>query len=231
MIINHNLAAMNTYRQYGINNNAASKSLEKLSSGLRINSAADDAAGLAISEKMRAQIRGLNQASTNAQDGISLIQTAEGALNETESILQRMRELSVQAASDTNTEDDRVELQKEVEQLKEEIDRIANNTEFNTKKLLNGDLSANIFQAEDAYVASKTGDFNVSITSVIDDDPTTGSIVTADDTFVIEVTGYDAGTDTYAYSITPESTGVATTGSFTAGGTAADAITGLGYYC
>lgn len=228
MIINHNLAAMNTYRQYGINNNAASKSLEKLSSGLRINSAADDAAGLAISEKMRAQIRGLNQASTNAQDGISLIQTAEGALNETESILQRMRELSVQAASDTNTEDDRVELQKEVEQLKEEIDRIANNTEFNTKKLLNGDLSANIFQAEDAYVASKTGDFNVSITSVIDDDPTTGSIVTADDTFVIEVTGYDAGTDTYAYSITPESTGVATTGSFTAGGTAADAITGLG---
>ncbi len=228
MIINHNLAAMNTYRQYGINNNAASKSLEKLSSGLRINSAADDAAGLAISEKMRAQIRGLNQASTNAQDGISLIQTAEGALNETESILQRMRELSVQAASDTNTEDDRVELQKEVEQLKEEIDRIANNTEFNTKKLLNGDLSANIFRAEDAYVASKTGEFDVSITSVIDDDPTTSSIVTADDTFVIEVTGYDAGTDTYAYSITPESTGVATTGSFTAGGTAADAITGLG---
>jgi len=138
MRINHNIAALNTYRQLSINNTAGSKSLEKLSSGFRINRAGDDAAGLAISEKMRGQIRGLNQAERNAQDAISLIQTAEGALNETHSILQRMRELAVQAASDTNTNDDRAELQKEIEQLKEEITRIAGNTEFNTMKLLDG---------------------------------------------------------------------------------------------
>ncbi|WP_412679370.1 flagellin [Caldifermentibacillus hisashii] len=112
--------------------------MEKLSSGLRINKAGDDAAGLAISEKMRGQIRGLDMAAKNAQDGISLIQTAEGALNETHSILQRMRELSVQASNDTNTAADREEIQKEISQLIEEIDRIANTTEFNTKKLLNG---------------------------------------------------------------------------------------------
>ncbi|MFV2046299.1 flagellin [Metabacillus sp. YM-086] len=112
--------------------------MEKLSSGLRINRAGDDAAGLAISEKMRGQIRGLDMAAKNSQDGISLIQTAEGALNETHSILQRMRELSVQASNDTNTGDDRAEIQKEIDQLVDEIDRIGNTTEFNTKKLLNG---------------------------------------------------------------------------------------------
>jgi flagellin len=138
MRINHNIASLNTYRQLTINNNAGSKSLEKLSSGYRINRAGDDAAGLAISEKMRGQIRGLNQAERNAQDAISLIQTAEGALNETHSILQKMRELAVQAASDTNTDDDRGELQKEIEQLLKETDRISTDTEFNTKKLLNG---------------------------------------------------------------------------------------------
>ncbi|WP_284139217.1 MULTISPECIES: flagellin [unclassified Virgibacillus] len=141
MRINHNIAALNTYRQLSGNNTQVQGSLEKLSSGLRINKAGDDAAGLAISEKMRGQIRGLEMASKNAQDGISLIQTAEGALNETHSILQRMRELAVQSASDTNTTSDRAELQKEVDQLVEEIDRIANNTEFNTKKLLDGSLS------------------------------------------------------------------------------------------
>lgn len=139
MRINHNIAALNTYRQLTINNTAGSKSLEKLSSGYRINRAGDDAAGLAISEKMRGQIRGLNQAERNAQDAISLIQTAEGALNETHSILQRMRELAVQSASDTNTDDDRKELQKEISQLLEEIDRISTDTEFNTMTLLNGD--------------------------------------------------------------------------------------------
>ncbi|MGB9792521.1 MAG: flagellin, partial [Thermacetogeniaceae bacterium] len=138
MRINHNISALNAYRQLSINNSLAAKSLEKLSSGLRINRAGDDAAGLAISEKMRGQIRGLEQASRNAQDGISLIQTAEGALNETHSILQRMRELAVQAASDTNTAVDRQELQKEIDQLAQEIARIGNTTEFNTKKLLNG---------------------------------------------------------------------------------------------
>jgi flagellin len=143
MRINHNIAALNTYRQLTAGTNAAGKAMEKLSSGLRINRAGDDAAGLAISEKMRGQIRGLEMASKNAQDGISLIQTAEGALNETHSILQRMRELAVQASNDTNTADDRAEIQKEIDQLVDEIDRIGNTTEFNTKKLLNGGASVN----------------------------------------------------------------------------------------
>lgn len=138
MRINHNIAALNTYRQLTANGLNASKSMEKLSSGLRINRAGDDAAGLAISEKMRGQIRGLEQASRNAQDAISLIQTAEGALNETHSILQRMRELAVQAANDTATIDDRKEIQKEINQLLDEIDRISTDTEFNTQKLLDG---------------------------------------------------------------------------------------------
>jgi flagellin len=142
MRINQNISALNAYRNMVMTDNRLNKSLERLSSGLRINRAADDAAGLAISEKMRGQIRGLNQAMRNAQDGISLIQTAEGALNETHSILQRMRELSVQAASDTLTSSDKVEVQKEINQLTQEIDRIANTTEFNTKKLLDGTTSA-----------------------------------------------------------------------------------------
>ncbi len=141
MRINHNIAALNTYRQLSANTVNTSRSLEKLSSGLRINRAGDDAAGLAISEKMRSQIRGLETASRNANDGISLIQTAEGALNETHSILQRMKELAVQAANDTNTETDRAEIQKEIDQLKTEITRIAEQTEFNTKKLLDGSMS------------------------------------------------------------------------------------------
>lgn len=138
MRINHNIAALNTYRQLNAANNAQQSSMEKLSSGMRINKAGDDAAGLAISEKMRGQIRGLDMAAKNAQDGISLIQTAEGALNETHSILQRMRELAVQSSSDTNNDVDRKELQKEFNQLIDEIDRISNNTEFNTKTLLDG---------------------------------------------------------------------------------------------
>jgi len=143
MRINHNITALNAYRQLSINNTGVQKSLEKLSSGMRINRAGDDAAGLAISEKMRGQIRGLNMASKNAQDAISLIQTAEGALNETHAILQRMRELAVQAANDTNNdEDDRAALQQELDQLLEEIDRIASDTEFNTKELLNGTLAS-----------------------------------------------------------------------------------------
>ena len=141
MRINHNIAALNTHRQLGQANNAQQNSMEKLSSGLRINNASDDAAGLAISEKMRGQIRGLDQASRNAQDGISMIQTAEGALNETHSILQRMRELAVQSSNDTNTNVDREEIQKEVDQLSEEITRIGNNTEFNTQNLIDGSFS------------------------------------------------------------------------------------------
>jgi flagellin len=140
MIINHNIPALNTYRSLTINNENTSRSLAKLSSGLRINTAGDDAAGLAISEKMRSQIRGLNQASRNAYDGKSLLNVAEGALNEVHSILQRMKELAVQSANDTNTQFDRGEIQKEVEQLKTEVDRISRDTEFNTMKLLNGTM-------------------------------------------------------------------------------------------
>jgi len=138
MRISHNVAAMNTHRQMGISEADGSRSMEKLSSGFRINRAGDDAAGLAISEKMRAQIRGLNMASKNSSDTISMIQTAEGALGETHSILQRMRELAVQSANDTNTDSDRTELQNEVKLLIAEVDRIGNTTEFNTKKLLEG---------------------------------------------------------------------------------------------
>ncbi|WP_042355983.1 flagellin [Bacillus rubiinfantis] len=144
MQINHNIAALNTYRQLNTASTAQSKSMEKLSSGLRINGAADDAAGLAISEKMRGQIRGLDQAAKNAQDGISLIQTAEGALNETHSILQRQRELAVQASNGTATDDDRKEIQKEMNQLIDEIDRISTDTNFNTKNLLGGSLNEKI---------------------------------------------------------------------------------------
>ncbi|WP_027726368.1 flagellin [Tuberibacillus calidus] len=142
MIINHNIAALNTIRQLSVNATNTQKALEKLSSGLRINSAADDAAGLAISEKMRGQIRGLDMAQKNAQDGISLIQTAEGALNETHSILQRMRELAVQASNGTTTDSDRQALQDELNQLTSEINRIGNTTEFNTQKLLNGGIGS-----------------------------------------------------------------------------------------
>jgi flagellin len=138
MRINNNLMAMNTHRQLGLGNTAASKSMEKLSSGYRINRAGDDAAGLSISEKMRGQIRGLMQASSNAQDGISLIQTAEGALQETHAILQRMRELAVQSANDTNVDVDRAAIQGEIDELAAEITRIAENTEFNTQNLLGG---------------------------------------------------------------------------------------------
>ncbi|MBE0067768.1 flagellin [Thermoanaerobacterium thermosaccharolyticum] len=141
MVINTNLSAINAWRALETNNTNTQKALQKLSSGYRINSAADDAAGLAISEKMKAQIAGLNQAQRNAQDGISLLQTAEGALNETTSILQRMRELAVQSANDTNTDQDRGAIQSEINQLKDEITRIANTTQFNQKTLLNGDLA------------------------------------------------------------------------------------------
>ena len=144
MIINHNLNAMNAHRNMSFNTSNAGKAMEKLSSGLRINRAGDDAAGLAISEKMRGQIRGLDQASRNAQDGISLIQTAEGALNETHSILQRMRELSVQSASDTNIANDRTALNDEFQALISEVDRIATETEFNQQKVISADFTADI---------------------------------------------------------------------------------------
>jgi flagellin len=136
--INQNTAAVNAYRNLSVTDGQMSKSLEKLSSGFRINRAADDASGLAISEKLRGQVRGLDAASANAQNGISLIQTAEGALNETTAILQRMRELTVQAGNDTNVDADRAAIKTELDQLSSEITRIASTTEFNTQKLING---------------------------------------------------------------------------------------------
>ncbi|QMT17655.1 flagellin [Planococcus maritimus] len=194
MIINHNIAALNTHRQMGSAQSAQMNSMEKLSSGLRINSAKDDAAGLTISEKMRGQIRGLEQASTNAQDGISLIQTAEGAMSVTQDILQRMRELSVQSANDTNTDTDRGEIQKEMDQLIEEIDHIGNTTEFNSKKILNGELSGTSSTAEGVKVNNTDASFaSVALTAAGTSEDNTYNVkvtgITRDGTGAI--TGYD----------------------------------------
>ncbi len=146
MVVQHNLTAMNANRQLGITTSSQAKSSEKLSSGYRINRAGDDAAGLTISEKMRSQVRGLNKASANAQDGVSLIQVAEGALGETHSILQRMNELATQAANDTNTSIDRGAIQKEINQLTSEIDRIRSSTQFNTMDLIDGSFKSKNLQ-------------------------------------------------------------------------------------
>ncbi|MGO5231316.1 flagellin N-terminal helical domain-containing protein [Thermoguttaceae bacterium LCP21S3_D4] len=163
MVVQHNLQAANTNRQLGITTSAQAKSTEKLSSGYKINRAADDAAGLSISEKMRSQIRGLNKASANAQDGVSLVQTAEGALNETHSILQRMNELATQAANDTNTSVDRNAIKDELVQLTSEIDRIKSTTQFNTMNLLDGSFSAasNKMKLQVGALSGQVIDFNI----------------------------------------------------------------------
>ena len=167
--INHNVTSLSTYANLNSTSTKMEKSIGKLSSGLRINSASDDAAGLAISEKMRSQISGLNRAKLNAQDGMSMVQTAEGGLNETESIIQRMRELAIQASNDTLTSNDRLEIQKEINQLSSAIDDIADSTEFNTKKLLNGSQTAQI-SSSSTFVkgmvtgnAAAGGDFSVEM--------------------------------------------------------------------
>ena len=174
MIINHNIASMNTHNQLAINNSATSKSIEKLSSGLRINRAADDAAGLSISEKMRGQIRGLTQASRNAQDGISRIQTAEGALNEVSNMLVRMKELAVQKANGTYNADDKSNLNLEMDSLGDEIDNIIDNTKFNGQAVIgtkadiiisdNGTTALTI--ASTALAASKTLGSGSSVTNI-----------------------------------------------------------------
>lgn len=162
MVVQHNLTAMNANRQLGITTSAQAKSTEKLSSGYRVNRAGDDAAGLSISEKMRSQIRGLNKASSNAQDGVSLIQVAEGALNEVHSILQRMNELATQAANDTNTTVDRGAIQKEIDQLSSEITRIKSTTQFNTMNLLDG-----TFTGKNLQVGSLSGQaISISISNM-----------------------------------------------------------------
>ena len=174
MIVQHNMTALNANRQFGITNTNLARSTEKLSSGYRVNRAADDAAGLSISEKMRGQIRGLEQASTNAEDGQSLIQTAEGALSEIHSVLQRMRELTVQASNDTNVSADRKAIAKEVRALTSEINRIATQTQFNTMGLLSGgfknkklQVGANTNQTISITISSMTaGKLGVSATVI-----------------------------------------------------------------
>jgi flagellin len=187
MIIQHNMAAANTNRQLGITTGNIAKATEKLSSGYKINRAGDNAAGLTISEKMRGQIRGLEQASTNAQDGISLIQTAEGALNETQSILQRMRELAVQASNDTNVSADRDAIKKELDALSSEVDRIAKETEFNTMKLLSGSMSGKKLQVG----ANKGQVISFTISSM-----TASAIGVATDKLMVST--HDAATSTIA---------------------------------
>ena len=157
MVVQHNLTAMNSNRMLGVTTRAQAKSTEKLSSGYKINRAADDAAGLSISEKMRKQIRGLTQASSNAQDGISAVQTAEGALNEVQDMLQRMNELAVKAANGTNSEDDRNYIQDEVNQLIKEIDRVSTTTKFNETYLLKGDETAKVDGVADTTIAGTLG--------------------------------------------------------------------------
>ena len=158
MVVQHNLTAMNSNRMLGVTTSTQAKSTEKLSSGYKINRAADDAAGLSISEKMRKQIRGLTQASSNAQDGISAVQTAEGALNEVQDMLQRMNELAVKAANGTNSEDDRNYIQDEVNQLIKEIDRVSTTTKFNETYLLKGDASVEFKEPTDVAVKFEDGD-------------------------------------------------------------------------
>jgi flagellin len=204
MVVQHNLSAANTNRQLGITTNGLQKSTEKLSSGYKINRAADDAAGLSISEKMRNQIRGLNKASDNAQDGISLVQTAEGALNEVHSMLQRMSELAVQASNDTNQTVDRTALQSEVAQLQTEITRVANTTQFNKQNILNGD-----FTKKNIQVGANSGELiDIDITDV----KTTVSDALAAGTKVDSFTAAQTAIDNIQKSITALSTQRSTLG-------------------
>lgn len=207
MIVQHNISAMNANRNLGITNGQLSKSTEKLSSGYRINRAGDDAAGLAISEKMRGQIRGLNQASTNAEDSISLVQTAEGALQESQNILQRMRELSVQAANDTNTDDDRSQIQNEIDQLTNEIDRIATTSEFNTKKLLDGSQAG--IKKYAAGNATTEGTFTNGNVSVVAMKSSEAAIVGKDDVIRITVQK-DVSTGSLSFGKLSDTTATAT---------------------
>nr|WP_282433697.1 flagellin [Desulfosporosinus hippei] len=220
------MASLNTYRQMSTNTANSSKSLEKLSSGLRINKAGDDAAGLAISEKMRGQIRGLDQAARNSQDGISMIQTAEGALSETHSILQRMKELATQSANDTNTTSDRSEIQKEMNQLTSEINRIGNTTEFNTQKLLNGGgekITADLKTitrggiagdtAAFAEVTGSTAEVNGVYTLTVDDTDTLAAgstVVVGGETFTAVSGAADASLGQFSIDGTPDTAGTAT---------------------
>ena len=204
MVVQHNMQAMNANRMLNVTTGQQAKSTEKLSSGYKINRAADDAAGLSISEKMRNQIRGLNKASDNAQDGISLVQTAEGALNEVHSMLQRMSELAVQASNDTNQTVDRTALQSEVAQLQTEITRVANTTQFNKQNILNGD-----FTKKNIQVGANSGELiDIDITDV----KTTVSDALAAGTKVDSFTAAQTAIDNIQKSITALSTQRSTLG-------------------
>lgn len=191
MVVQHNLTAANTNRQLGITTNGLQKSTEKLSSGYKINRAADDAAGLSISEKMRNQIRGLNKASDNAQDGISLVQTAEGALNEVHSMLQRMSELAVQASNGTNASQDRTALDNEVQQLKTEIQRVGSTTQFNKMDILTGEFSSNnektlqVGANQDQVITIAISALTSTVGSALDDDVKVGTASAAQSSITI----------------------------------------------
>ncbi len=222
MVIRHNLIAANTARQMNIVAGANAKAVERMSAGFRINRAADDAAGLAISEKMRRQIRGLTQASRNAQDGISMVQTAEGALNEVHEMLQRMNELCVQAANDTNTTEDRAYIQQEIQALKEELDRVGDSTEFNTIKLLKG------LPQDSAYVVSPdvtingsapgsmTGGSSDVVTYTLNSQPEVGDIVAVSNGS--STTYYEVGKTTSDSENAPDGSSPASAYSVTVGG-------------
>ncbi len=191
MVVQHNLTAANTNRQLGITTNGLQKSTEKLSSGYKINRAADDAAGLSISEKMRNQIRGLNKASDNAQDGISLVQTAEGALNEVHSMLQRMSELAVQASNGTNATQDRTALDNEVQQLKTEIKRVGTTTQFNKMDILTGEFSSNnektlqVGANQDQVITIAISALTSTVGSALDDTVKVGTAAAAQSSITI----------------------------------------------
>ena len=231
LTINTNVASLNAQRNLGASQSDLNKSMQRLSSGLRINSAKDDAAGLAISDRMTAQIRGLNQAARNANDGISLAQTAEGALQESTNILQRMRELAVQSANDTNSASDRTSLQAEVDQLQEEINRIANTTEFNGKTLLTGDLAADdsfTFQVGANAGANQTISFGIDsalgtslgqadagtvVASAVAAEGTVGDL-----TFTADATGASGNTTfDIVYELASAGSAVSATASFASG--------------
>ncbi len=211
MIINHNMNALNAHRNMSINNTASGKSMEKLSSGLRINRAGDDAAGLSISEKMRGQIRGLEQASRNSQDGISMIQTAEGALQETQAILQRMRELAVQAANDTNVTVDRDAIGVELTELGKEVSRIKDNTQFNEQNILDGTSQKVNIQVGANKGQAMELDFTIAGIDLSAIETAVGSLSSAD---VVDHTTATALIDTINTQITSVSTGRSTLGAY-----------------
>ncbi len=222
LTINTNVASMNAQRNLGKSQNDLNQSMERLSSGLRINSAKDDAAGLAISDRMTAQIRGLNQASRNANDGISMSQTAEGALQESTNILQRMREIAVQSANDTNSASDRASLNDEIIQLKEEIDRIAVTTEFNGRKVIDGTMTDATFQVGANAGVNQTISFSIDSARTADLGDEVGYIAYVPEVLATAATTASGG---FAFTAVTGSSTASISVAITNGGTAASVVT------